>query len=54
MSLTSHIHELKRKHADLEHAVEAAMRAPGASDVEIKRMKKEKLRLKEEITRLSS
>ena len=54
MSLTSHIHELKRKHADLEQAVEAAMRAPGASDVEIKHMKKEKLRLKEEITRLSS
>ncbi|CUH84666.1 YdcH family protein [Thalassovita mediterranea] len=54
MGLTSHIEELKKKHSDLSHRVEAAQRAPGTSDAEIAEMKKQKLRLKEEITRLSA
>lgn len=53
MSLSSHLQELKRKHSDLSDAVEAAQRAPGTSDMEIAAMKKQKLRLKEEIERLS-
>ncbi|MCG7573982.1 YdcH family protein [Phaeobacter sp. CNT1-3] len=54
MGLTSHIEELKKKHSDLSQRVEAAQRAPGTSDAEIAEMKKQKLRLKEEITRLSA
>lgn len=53
MSLSSHLEELKKKHESLSVAVESAQKAPGTTDVEITQMKKQKLRLKEEITRLS-
>ena len=54
MSLGSHLEELKKKHHALSTRVEEAQRAPGVSDAEISSMKKQKLRLKEEITRLAS
>lgn len=53
MSLNAHLQELKRKHSDLSEAVEAAQRAPGSDGLDIAVMKKQKLRLKEEIERLS-
>lgn len=53
MSLTSHLHELKRKHQTLSEKVEEAQRAPGVDDLEIADLKKQKLKLKEEIERLS-
>lgn len=53
MSLTSHLQELRKKHQVLSEAVEQAQRSPGADDLQIAEMKKQKLRLKEEITRLS-
>ena len=53
MSLSSHLEELKRKHQDLSARVEEVQRAPGSSDLEISELKKQKLRLKEEIERLS-
>jgi hypothetical protein len=52
MSMTSHLQELKRKHDQLSQAVETAQRAPGSDDLEIARLKKQKLQLKEEIARL--
>lgn len=54
MSLTSHLQELKRKHEDLSDAVEKAQRSPGIDGLEVSRLKKEKLHLKEEISRLSA
>jgi hypothetical protein len=54
MALTAHLETLKRKHREMSEAVEAAQRAPGIDDLHVATMKKEKLRLKEEITRLSS
>lgn len=54
MSLTSHLQELKKKHEILSDAVEKAQRAPGVDGLEVARLKKEKLHLKEEITRLSA
>jgi hypothetical protein len=54
MSVTGHLEELRRKHQTLSEAVEAAQRAPGSNDLEIARMKKQKLYLKEEITRLQA
>ncbi|MCX7558814.1 YdcH family protein [Sulfitobacter sp. F26204] len=54
MSLNAHLETLKRKHQEMSDAVELAQRAPGIDDLEVATMKKEKLRLKEEITRLSS
>ena len=53
MSLTSHVEELKKKHEALSLQVEQAQRAPGTDDLSVSEMKKQKLRLKEEITRLS-
>ncbi len=53
MSLTSHLQELKRKHQTLSEEVEQAQRAPGIDDLAIATLKKQKLRLKEEIERLS-
>lgn len=54
MSLTSHLQELKKKHEDLSDAVVKAQRSPGIDDLEVSRLKKQKLHLKEEITRLSA
>lgn len=53
MSLSSHLEQLKKKHTNLSEQVEAAQRAPGVDDLHIANLKKEKLRLKEEISRLS-
>ena len=53
MNLGSHLEELKKKHAHLSAMVEDAQRAPGANDLQITELKKQKLRLKEEIHRLS-
>ena len=52
MSLSSHIEELKKKHQSLSEQVEQALRAPGMPDTEIAELKKQKLRLKDEIERL--
>jgi hypothetical protein len=53
MSIASHISELKRKHEHLSTAVEAAQRRPAVDDLEIAGLKKQKLKLKEEIARLT-
>lgn len=52
MSLSAHITELKKKHQNLSEAVEKEMRAPGRDPLKVSQMKKRKLRLKEEISRL--
>lgn len=54
MSLTSHLQELRRRHQDLADKVEKAQRAPAIDALSIAEMKKQKLRLKEEITRLGA
>lgn len=53
MSVTAHLEELKKKHRVLSDQVKEAQRAPGVDDLAIATMKKQKLRLKEEIERLS-
>lgn len=54
MSLSSHLEELRKKHQHLSDEVEHAQRSPGSSDFEIAQLKKQKLHIKEEITRLSA
>ena len=54
MTVASHIAELKRKHETLSMAVEEAQKSPGAADFEISDLKKQKLKIKEEISRLQS
>jgi hypothetical protein len=53
MTVASHLQELRRKHDTLSNMVEQAQRSPATDDLKIAEMKKQKLRLKEEITRLS-
>ena len=54
MSLSAHLEELSRKHATLKAEVEEAQRSPGIDDYQLKELKKQKLRIKEEIQRLSA
>ena len=54
MALSSHLQELRKKHQFLSEQVEAAQRSPGTDDLQITDLKKQKLRLKEEIQRLSA
>lgn len=54
MSVNGHVEQLKKKHESLSEAVEEAQRAPGIDDLAIADLKKQKLRIKEEITRLSA
>jgi len=53
MTIASHLVELRKKHEALSEMVEHAQRRPGADDLKIADLKKQKLRLKEEIARLS-
>ncbi|MCO8144005.1 DUF465 domain-containing protein [Rhodovulum tesquicola] len=53
MNLSSHLQELRRKHQALSDQVEEAQRTPSADDFRIADLKKQKLRLKEQIERLS-
>jgi hypothetical protein len=53
MTIQSHLVELRRKHDSLSEMVEKEQRSPGSDALKIAELKKQKLRLKEEITRLS-
>ena len=53
MSLSSHLQELRKKHEHLSMEVEEAQRSPAIDDLQITALKKQKLKLKEEIERLS-
>ncbi len=54
MSLSSHLQELRKKHEHLSHEVEEAQRSLGTDDLQITALKKQKLKIKEEIERLSA
>ena len=53
MNLNSRITELQRKHMSLAQAVEVAQKLPAADYLRVAELKKKKLLLKEEISRLS-
>lgn len=54
MALNAHLAELGEKHRLLERKIQEALASPSSSDAEIRRMKREKLRIKDEIARLES
>ena len=54
MALSAHLYELSERHRQLDRRIEEEMSRPGSDDVEIRRMKRQKLKIKEEIDRLSS
>jgi len=53
MSLESHVTALRSKHADIDRTLDHEQHRPAPDSVAIKKLKVEKLRLKEEIDRLS-
>lgn len=53
MSLSAHLAELTEKHKLLERRIAEEVSRLGSDDLEIRRMKQEKLKLKEQIARLS-
>ena len=54
MSLQTHLVELEKKHKALENALASASAHPSVSDVELAEMKRKKLHLKDEITKLKA
>ena len=54
MSMTAHLEKLRERHAALDAELGQLARHPSASDREIVDVKRRKLQLKDEISRLSS
>lgn len=54
MALNAHLVELDEKHRLLEKKIQEATARPGSNEVEIRRMKREKLKIKDEIARLQN
>jgi hypothetical protein len=54
MALSAHLQELSERHRQLERRIEEAVASPGSDDLEIRRLKQEKLKLKDEMARLES
>ena len=52
MSLQAHISELEAKHKALKAEIEDELAHPSSDDLHIAELKREKLRLKDEIARL--
>lgn len=52
MTLQNHLSELERKHRSLEREIQDAMSRPGADDLRVAELKRRKLQLKDEISRL--
>ncbi len=54
MSFGSHLEQLSNKHATLEQAIHEEINRPHPDDVRLIQLKKEKLRIKDEMVRLSA
>lgn len=52
MAIESHLAELERRHQALEKEIEDAFNHPGTDTLELADLKKRKLQLKDEISRL--
>ena len=54
MTVAEHVDALRAKHATLKHAVEQENQRPHPDDLHIAELKREKLRIKDEIARLEA
>ncbi len=54
MKTSPDLAELKKRHEELSSEIEALERRPGYEHLEVVALKKQKLRIKEEIARLSN
>ena len=52
MTLAGHLAELSEKHRLLEIKIQEELARPSADDLQISRLKKEKLKIKDEMTKL--
>lgn len=52
MTLASHLAELSEKHRTLERKIKEELARPSADDVQITALKRQKLKLKDAMTRL--
>ncbi|MFT7027454.1 MAG: hypothetical protein ACJAVS_001685 [Paracoccaceae bacterium] len=52
MSMTAHVSELRKKHESLAQKIEREEKSPGVSNLQVRKLKREKLRLKDQIARL--
>ena len=52
MSVEAHIQQLKERHTALESELSSLIGSPSANDEELAQVKRQKLRLKDEINRL--
>lgn len=52
MAVEAHIAEIQEKHRQLDIQIENELQNPGSNDLQISALKREKLRLKEELERL--
>ena len=53
MTLSSHLEQLQKKHGDLERELDEAMNHPSVDPLELSRLKRRKLRLKDEMRKLA-
>lgn len=54
MSIDGHLDALRRKHGALDNEINDMLARPAPNDSEIMRLKREKLRLKDEIEKLKA
>jgi hypothetical protein len=54
MTLAGHLAELSEKHRLLEMRIQEELARPGADDLQISRLKKEKLKIKDEMAKLKN
>jgi hypothetical protein len=54
MPLSGHLDVLSTKHRALEEKLEHALNSPSVSDLELSKIKREKLKIKDEIERLKN
>jgi hypothetical protein len=52
MSMESHLAELEKKHRAIEREIEVELTHPNTDDVRVSSLKRKKLRIKDEMTRL--
>lgn len=54
MSLATHIAQLQKRHSEIEREIDEAMSHPSVDTLEITRLKRRKLRIKDEIRKLEA
>ena len=52
MTLASHLAELSEKHRLLEMRIQEELARPGSDDLQISKLKREKLKIRDEMTKL--